>query len=218
MEKNIASIYLIKNNINGKIYIGFDISYPKRLKQHYNDSKRGKESPLCEDVRKYGWENFSKELLYQSWDIEHCLKVMENHFILEYNSFVDGYNRTLGGNGSLQSPRPKSEEWKKKHSQRMKEKNPRKGYKFSLEDKTKHSKKMKEFYEKNPDKILNGEKNPMYGKKHSQEWRKKHSEAMKKNQNSVKSMVVKRPCKKCGFVTTLGNLARYHDDKCKKFT
>ena len=57
----------------------------------------------------------------------------------------------------------------------------------------------------------------MYGKKHSQEWRKKHSDAMKKNQNSVNSMVVKRPCKKCGFVTTLGNLARYHDDKCKKF-
>lgn len=217
MEKNIASIYLIKNNINEKTYIGFDISYPKRLKQHYNDSERGKKSPLCEDVRKYGWENFSKELLYQSWDIEHCLKVMENHFILEYNSFVDGYNRTLGGNGSLKSPRPKSNEWKKKHSIRMTVNNPRKGYKFSLEEKTKHSKKMKEFYEKNPDKILNGEKNPMYGKKHSQEWRKKHSEAMKKNENSVKSMVVKRPCMKCGFITTLGNLARYHDDKCKKF-
>lgn len=216
MEKNIASIYKITNNSNGKCYIGFDISYPKRIKQHYEDSQRGKNSPLCEDIRKYGWENFSKELLYQSWDSRHCLKVMENHFIVENNSFDNGYNRTLGGNGSLQSPRPKSEEWKKKHSQRMKENNPRKGYRFSDKEKQKHSEIMKNFYQNNSDKILYAEKNHMYGKKHTEEWKKKHSESMKKNQNSVKSMTVKRPCDKCGFITTLGNLSRYHNEKCKK--
>jgi group I intron endonuclease len=216
MEKNIASIYRITNNINGKCYVGFDISYPKRLQQHFNDSKRGKESPLCEDIRFYGWENFTKELIYQSWDNEYCLKIMEKHFIIENNSFIDGYNRTLGGNGSLKSPRPKSEEWRKKHSERMKKNNPRTGHKFTKEEKIKHSEKMKEFYLNNPEKILFAEKNPMFGKKHSEEWRKKHSEKMKKNTNSVKSMTVKRPCNKCGFVTTLGNLARYHNEKCKK--
>lgn len=216
MEKNIASIYLIKNNNNGKIYIGFDISYPKRLKQHYNDSNRGKKSPLCEDVRKYGWENFSKELIYQSWDAEHCLKIMENHFILEYNSFVDGYNRTLGGNGSLKSPRPKSEEWRKKHSERMKSKNPMKGYSYSEDERKKHSETMKEFYSEHPEKILVGDKNPMYGKKHTEEWRKKHSERMKNNLGGVKSMLIKKSCSKCGYITTLGNLARYHNDNCKR--
>jgi|688.fasta_scaffold324628_2 group I intron endonuclease len=216
MEKDIASIYKITNTINGQCYVGFDISYPKRLKQHYNDSKRGKESPLCDDIREYGWENFKKELLYQSWDDEHCLKTMENYFIVESNSFIDGYNRTLGGNGSLNSPRPKSEEWKKKHSKWMLENNPRNGHKFSKEEKINHSNKMKNFYLNNPEKILYGEKNPMFGKKHSEEWRKNHSEKMKKNTNSVKSMTVKRPCSKCGFVTTLGNLARYHDEKCKE--
>lgn len=220
MEKDIdiASIYKITNNLNGKVYIGFDISTPKRFQQHLNDSKRGVNSPLCEDIRIYGWNNFNKEVIYQSKDSNHCLKVMENYFISEYNSCVDGYNRTLGGNGSLGSSRPKSDEWKKKHSQRMKENNPRKGYKFSPEEKTKHSKTMKQFYEKHPEKILNDEKNPMYGKKHTERWKKEHSKKMKKNQNSVKSMVVKRPCMKCGFVTTLGNLARYHNDKCRKFT
>lgn len=218
MEKNIASIYKITNNVNGKCYIGFDTSYPKRLKQHLNDSKRGKKSPLCEDIRFYGWENFNKELIYQSWDNEHCLKIMEKHFIIENDSFVDGYNRTLGGNGSLKSPRPKSKEWKKKHSERMIENNPRKGHKFSEEEKKNHSNTMKDFYLNNPDKILFAEKNPMFGKKHSEEWKKNHSEKMKKNTNSVKSMIVKRPCSKCGFMTTLGNLARYHNEKCKKTT
>jgi DNA-binding transcriptional MocR family regulator len=99
---------------------------------------------------------------------------------------------------------------------RMLENNPRKGYKFSKEEKLNHSNKMKNFYLNNPEKILYGEKNPMFGKKPSEEWRKNHSEKMKKNTNSVKSMTVKRPCSKCGFVTTLGNLARYHDGKCKR--
>jgi group I intron endonuclease len=217
MEKNIASIYKITNEINGKCYIGFDISYPKRIKQHYNDSKRGVNSPLCNDIRKYGWENFTKELLYQSWDIVHCLKNMENTFIVENESYINGYNRTLGGNGSLGSPRKKSEQWKSKHSKRMLENNPRKGYKFSEKEKQRHSKFMKEYYEKNPDKILFGEKNSMYGKKHSVEWRKKHSLMMKNNKKGVQSMTIKKACGKCGFITTLGNLARYHNDKCVKY-
>lgn len=216
MEKNIASIYKITNTKNKKVYIGFDICYPKRLKQHYNDSKRGKNSPLCNDIREYGWENFNKELIYQSWDAKHCLKIMENYFIIESNSHINGYNRTLGGNGTIKSPRPKSDEWRKKHSERMIQKNPRKGYKFSEAEKEKHSEKMKDFYQKNPDKILFGEKNSMYGKKHSEEWKKNHSEKMKKNKNSVNSMIVKKACNKCGFITTLGNLSRYHNENCKK--
>jgi translation initiation factor IF-3 len=55
----------------------------------------------------------------------------------------------------------------------------------------------------------------MYGKKQTETWKKEHSERMKLNQNSIKSMRVKKPCNYCGFVTTLGNLARYHNEKCK---
>lgn len=214
MEKNIVSIYKITNNLNGKIYIGFDVSYPKRLKQHYNDSKKGKNSPLCDDIRKCGWDNFSKELIYQSWDAKHCLKVMENYFIVENNSYIEGYNRTLGGNGSLGSSRPKTKKWKEEHSKKLKGRKTKRI--FTEEDRKKHSETMKKFYEQNPDKILNGEKNGMFGKKHTEEWRKKHSQSMKMNQNSVKSMIIKKACTKCGFITTLGNLARYHNNKCKK--
>jgi group I intron endonuclease len=216
MEKNIASIYKISNNINGKIYIGFDIKYPNRIRQHYSDSKSGKESPLCDEIRTYGWENFTKELLYQSKDIDHCLKVMENYFIIENNSYDMGYNRTLGGNGSLGSPRPKNNNWKKNHSEKMKLSNPRKGYVYTEQEKNKHSIKMREYYEKNPDKRPTKEKNGMYGKKHDDEWKKNHSEKMKSKPHIIESMTVKKPCTKCGFITTLGNLARYHNEKCKR--
>jgi group I intron endonuclease len=210
MEKNIASIYKITNIINGKIYIGFDIKFPKRIKQHYNDSKRGKQSPLCEDIRRYGWENFSNEVIYQSKDTTHCLKIMENYFINIYDSYTNGYNRTVGGNGSLKSPRPKPESWRKKHSERMKNQNPRTGYKFSDEEKEKHSKKMKKFYNENPEKKLIGELNGMYGKKHSSEWCKNHSEKLKiKYSNGEIKKIDKVKCNYCELHVIPGNLMRH---------
>jgi group I intron endonuclease len=216
MEKNIASIYKITNKLNGKSYIGFDICYPKRIKQHYRDSQKGKKSPLCEDIRKYGWENFSKDLLYQSWDPRHCLKVMENYFIIENNSYDNGYNRTLGGNGSLGSPRPKSIKQLKQMSTYMKENNPRKGYKFTTDEKEHHSHIMKKFYEENPDKILIGEKNPMYGKEHSVEWRINHSNILKeKYKNGEMKKIEKVKCSYCDLKVVPGNLRR-HENVCTK--
>lgn len=53
-------------------------------------------------IRKYGWENFASEVIYQSLDQDHCHNVMEEHFIREYRSHVDegcGYNQSYGGDG-----------------------------------------------------------------------------------------------------------------------
>ena len=215
MEKNISTIYKIQNKINQKVYIGFDSKYPKRIQQHYNHSKRGVSGELYEDIRMFGWENFSKEIVYQSNDKNHCLNVMEKHFIDEYQSKQNGYNRTKGGQGTFGSERPKSDEWCKQHSESMKKNNPRTGYIFSEDEKKQHSLKMKDYYKKNPEKKPVGEKNGMYGKTHSEEWRKKHSETMKKNKTSVIAMSKKSTCVYCGFTTTLGNIARYHNEKCK---
>ena len=215
MEKDLVTIYKITNIINNKIYIGYDSSYPKRINQHYLDSKKGKNSPLCDDIREYGWENFNKEILYQSDNKRHTLKVMENYFILKYDSFNVGYNRTMGGNGTLNSSRPKSEEWKIKHSERMIKNNPMMGHSYSDIEREHQSKKMKEFYKNNPDRIPKKEKNGMYGKKHTDEWRQNHSECMKKNKNSTNAMIKKTFCIYCGFFTTLGNISRYHNEKCK---
>jgi group I intron endonuclease len=214
MEKSIGTIYKIRNKKNGKIYIGFDIDYPKRIKQHKKDSDRGKNSPLCEDIRQYGWDNFETCSIYQSWDTQYCLKVMENYFIVEYDSYTNGYNRTIGGNGSLKSPRPKTEECIKKHSHRMKQNNPRKGYTFTEEEKIRHSIKMKNFYENNPDKKPVGEKNGMYNKNHSEEWKKNHSDKLKeKYAKGEYKKIQKVKCTYCDLMVNPGNLKR-HERVC----
>jgi group I intron endonuclease len=100
----IYSIYKVVNQINGKVYIGFDSKWPNRVKKHkwnYLKSKQKKNFRFYCALRKYGWDNFKWEIIYQSKDGQHCLKVMESHFIQEYDSYLNGYNMTLGGDGTL---------------------------------------------------------------------------------------------------------------------
>jgi hypothetical protein len=52
-------------------------------------------------LRKHGRDMFVWDVLYQSLDRDHCLKVMEPHFIWENRSFESGYNMTVGGDGTL---------------------------------------------------------------------------------------------------------------------
>jgi len=104
---SIYSIYKATNIINGKSYIGFDSNWPSRKEQHKKDSKNTKKDYCFYNaIRKYGWENFQFELIYQSKDSNHCKDVMEKYFIEEYRTYTrfedcNGYNMTLGGEGTL---------------------------------------------------------------------------------------------------------------------
>jgi len=98
---SIYSIYKIVNQLNGKVYIGFTSKQDCRFISHQKVSKNSKHSKrlLYCAVKKYGWENFNFSIIYQSFDKNHCLTVMEPFFIKEYNSFGSGYNMTEGGEG-----------------------------------------------------------------------------------------------------------------------
>lgn len=96
----IYSIYKVVNTSNGKVYIGFDSKWPRRRNSHKYHTK-DRNQHFYNALRKYGWENFEWEVIYQSKDGEHCLNVMEPFFIQEYNTFEQGYNSTLGGEGTL---------------------------------------------------------------------------------------------------------------------
>lgn len=96
----IYSIYKCVNKVNGKVYIGFDSKWPNRQQEHKNNIN-SRNQTLYRAIRKYGWNNFDWEVIYQSLDGEHTLNVMENHFINEYDSYEKGYNETLGGQGTL---------------------------------------------------------------------------------------------------------------------
>lgn len=98
----MAIIYKIYNDINDKIYIG-ETTRPieKRWQQHLDKTRdlsiRGH---LQLAMRKYGIENFHIE------KIEECQNQnrfnREKYWIEYYNSFYNGYNSTLGGEGTQQ--------------------------------------------------------------------------------------------------------------------
>jgi group I intron endonuclease len=96
-----GKIYKITNTENNKVYIGCTINTLKhRFEEHcYRCLKTNINTKLCNNVRKYGVEKFTIEL------IEECsLDVIYNReveVIKEHNSFEEGLNSTVGGEGCL---------------------------------------------------------------------------------------------------------------------
>lgn len=93
-------IYKITNRVNGKMYIGqtrFTIEH--RFKQHLKNAIRDKRNqPLYRAFNKYGIKNFDIESI-EEVNIEE-LNEREMYWIAYYNSFKEGYNATIGGNGT----------------------------------------------------------------------------------------------------------------------
>ena len=95
-------IYKIINNLNNKIYIGQSIHIEQRISEHKSESLYGSPDRLAYNsvihkaIRKYGWDNFSWEI------IEECsipqLDDKEKYWIAYFNSLVpNGYNILIGG-------------------------------------------------------------------------------------------------------------------------
>ena len=65
----MIGIYRITNNLNGKFYIGQSRDIAYRIKQHSyeaNDPNNlAYDAPLHKDIREYGWDNFSYEVLLE---------------------------------------------------------------------------------------------------------------------------------------------------------
>ena len=96
----MSYIYKITNNLNNKIYIGkTSYTIEKRWKEHCRDYKKlsFQNRPLYKAMLKYGIENFSIE------EIEAVSKEQEEererYWIEYYQSFYNGYNATIGGDG-----------------------------------------------------------------------------------------------------------------------
>lgn len=94
----MAYIYLITNNVNGKVYVGkTEDSLKKRFQEHCADSKkeRNKNRPLYRAMNKYGCENFTISLLEETDQPE----AREEFWIEQKQSYHRGYNATRGGDG-----------------------------------------------------------------------------------------------------------------------
>ena len=91
-------IYKITNDINNKVYIGkTEFSIQKRFQEHCNDAfrNRNEKRPLYSAMRKYGIEHFHIELVEETNNTSE----REIYWIKFYNSYSNGYNATLGGEG-----------------------------------------------------------------------------------------------------------------------
>lgn len=93
-NKKIYYIYLTTNLINGKIYIG-----QRTCQDPSTDKYLGSGTILKKAIKRYGKENFHKEILYFCNDKKE-MDEMEIWFIEKYNARDQsiGYNIHIGGN------------------------------------------------------------------------------------------------------------------------
>lgn len=152
---------------NGKVYIGITSMEPGR---RWNNGYGYKRQPyFANAIRKYGWDNFKHEILFDGLDKEEAER-KEVELIAQCHSDekAHGYNVEHGGNLSGKM----SEETKRKISKSLKGQRkdvaPWLGKHHTAETKRKLSEMHK------------GSKNPMYGKTVSEETRRKMSEAQKR--------------------------------------
>ena len=186
-------IYRITNLINGKTYIG-QHKYKK-----LDDSYMGSGVYLAKAKKKYGIENFKKEILYSSIQYKETADDMER-FAIAKERAVGKAEYNIASGGKVIDGFIRSEEWKRKQSEshRGKKHNPHseetkrkisealKGKPRSEETKRKLSEAKKGIHlalsEERRIKLseaLKGENNPNYGKHLSEETKRKISEAKK---------------------------------------
>lgn len=96
-EEVLGQIYIIKNSINDKVYIGQTIQdYKRRWHGHKHESK-SIDRPLYRAMRKYGYDNFWVELIEDNIPYEE-LDEKEIYYIKLYDCMnPKGYNISPGG-------------------------------------------------------------------------------------------------------------------------
>ena len=90
-------IYVIKNLVNGKVYVGQTLNFSSRKSGHIHCAKRGVQRPLYCAIRKHGVENFLFEILEECDDS--IVNEREQFWVTKFDSFNSekGYNLTSGG-------------------------------------------------------------------------------------------------------------------------
>ena len=200
------TIYKATNLLNGKPYIGFDSSWPNRQKEHlrlaFNPNRSSYNTVFHTDIRAFGPNSFSWEVIYTSENAHHTLNVMESRFIQEHNShylYGYGYNMTLGGEGMLIHSQAEIEKMsgaqKKRYEdptqRRLTSEAIRKSYTQELI--IKRSKTTKESY--------------------TSELREVRQQQLL-TKNPAKNMM-KLICPHCFLVGSSNNMKRYHFENCK---
>lgn len=226
-NKLIMIIYKSTNLINAKIYIGQSM--------HNNRSYFGSGALIKKAVKKYGKQNFIKEVLQECNTIEE-LDLRERIWIKYYNSTNReiGYNLQLGGNakhGCAPETREKlslinigkkhTEETKKKIGEHSKGNKYSLGFKHSDETKAKLREVRKTWVmsEEGREKCRAanlGKKKPGVS-----EYNTRTKKGVKRSGAAIEKMKItnkakpKLECPHCGKFANPGNYAQNHGNNCK---
>lgn len=131
-KHNEVKRYLIYKHTSpsGKIYIGQTSNYEKRCSEHRTPTNKC--LAFSKAIKKYGWDNFSHEILKENLTIGEA-NYWEEFYICELNTLSpNGYNIAFGGYN-----RTHSEQTRRKLSES------RKGYVFSDSHKDNISRRLK---------------------------------------------------------------------------
>lgn len=90
--------YLVYRHIfpNGKSYVGITKRPP--LLRWKNGTAYKKQAKIAHAIAKYGWENVQHEVLAYGLTLAEANR-MEQEMIVQFDSIVNGYNITSGGDG-----------------------------------------------------------------------------------------------------------------------
>jgi len=94
---SVIGIYCIENNANGKRYFGQSVSYKKRISVHLSYLRRNihYNEHLQNAFNKYGKDCFTFYIVQECSKDE--LNKIEKYYIEKFNTEIDGYNQTAGG-------------------------------------------------------------------------------------------------------------------------
>ena len=174
MKDKICGIYMIANQVNGKVYVGQSSDIFHRWAEHKN-TLRGNchaNNHLQHAWNKYEEQNFCFSIIEECDESE--LNCREIYWITKKDSYVNGYNLTDGGGGVRGFKH--ADDTKQKISKTLKEilsdpTNTKWREKYKSEDvKAKIGQASKE-------RLANPENHPMYGKSQSEEVKQKISAA-----------------------------------------
>lgn len=169
MNKGNYCLYKHTNNFTNKVYIGITVQEPK--KRWLNGKGYKNNDYFNKSIIKYGWGNFSHEILYENLTKEEA-EQKEIELIAQYKSNQREYGYNIANGGNHQG----------KHSEETK-------------------KKLRESHIGKPawNKGLHigvGESNSFYNKKHSEETKRKISLANKGRKKTLEQIEkVKNSCK-----------------------